>query len=208
MLFVWCVFWVVLCWHVELVYIFELWFAQCGSKQLTKKWIGMSFYPLVWGGVKANLKSSYPSSRFQRQQLNHSIHCPRRMKRKHPHEHGSSIAQTTCFHSEVGWSALVDCSLEAKPNKHLGRVHGRHSVPIPTFSHWFIQEEMSTYASELLQVPWRSSCLTLYPLEQECSVGDPDITLAGPHLIRGFSWAQEQRSLNCSFLWFILSKWG
>lgn len=29
--------------------------------------------------------------------------------------------------------------------------------------------------------------------------GDPDITLAGSHLIRGVSWAQEQRSLNCSF---------
>lgn len=63
------------------------------------------------------------------------------------------LRQNADFHSEVGWSALVDRSLEAKPNKHLGRVHGRHSVPIPTFSHWFTQEEMSTYASELLQVP-------------------------------------------------------
>lgn len=124
MLFVWCVFWVVLCWHVELVYVFELWFAQCGSKQLTKKWIGMSFYPLVWGGVKANLKSSYPSSRFQRQQLNHSMHCPRRMKRKHPHEHGSSIAQTKCWFPF--WSGLI-CSGWLQPGSKAQQTPGKSS---------------------------------------------------------------------------------
>ena len=71
------------------------------------------------------------------------------------------LRQNADFYSEVGWSALVDHKPEVKLNKHLGRVHGGHSVPILTFSHWFIQEEMSTYAFEFLQMPWRSFCLAL-----------------------------------------------
>lgn len=105
-----------------------------------------------------------------------------------------------------GSSALVDRKPGSKAQQTPGKSSRGHSVPILTFPHWSIQEEMPTYASELLQVPWRSFRLTLDHLEWEWSVGDPDITLAGSHLIRGVSWAQSKRSLNCSFLLIYTDK--
>lgn len=88
-------------------------------------------------------------------------------------------------------------SLGAKPNKHWEEFTGGHSVSyphIPTLVH--TGRKCPPMLLNFCKCHEGASTPPLDHLEWEWSVGDPDITLAGSHLIRGVSWAQEQKKFE------------